>query len=277
MMKQMLMASAILFTGFGVQAQALKTPAPSSTQVLKQDFGLGNIELSYSRPSVKGRKIFGDVVPFGKVWRTGANQATTLTFSDEVSIGGVAIKPGKYGMITIPGATEWTFIITKDLNVTSPSAYKQENDVVRVKAPSYPMPMNVETFTLSFDDVTNTSISLAMIWEKTYVSFPITTDVDKKVMAQIEQAMKADTRPYFNAAAYYYDNNKDLAQAKIWVDKAIESNPDAYWMTLLKARIHNKMGDKAGAKAMAQKTVELATKGKNDDYIKMASELLSSL
>lgn len=271
------MASAIMLAAVATQAQTLKTPAPSTTQLLKQDFGLGNIELSYSRPSVKGRKIFGDVVPFGKVWRTGANQATTLTFSDEVSIGGVALKPGKYGLLTIPGATEWTFIITKDLNVTSPSAYKPENDVVRVKAAAYPMPMNVETFTVSFDDVTNTSINLAMIWEKTYVSFPITTDVDKKVMAQIDQMMKADTRPYYNAAAYYYDNNKDLAQARVWIDKAIEGNPDAYWMTLLKARIHNKMGDKAGAKAMAQKTVELATKGKNDDYIKMGNELLGSL
>jgi hypothetical protein len=276
-MKQILMASAIMLAAVATQAQTLKTPAPSTTQLLKQDFGLGNIELSYSRPSVKGRKIFGDVVPFGKVWRTGANQATTLTFSDEVSIGGVALKPGKYGLLTIPGATEWTFIITKDLNVTSPSAYKPENDVVRVKAAAYPMPMNVETFTVSFDDVTNTSINLAMIWEKTYVSFPITTDVDKKVMAQIDQMMKADTRPYYNAAAYYYDNNKDLAQARVWIDKAIEGNPDAYWMTLLKARIHNKMGDKAGAKAMAQKTVELATKGKNDDYIKMGNELLGSL
>ena len=276
-MKQILMASAIMLAAVATQAQTLKTPAPSTTQLLKQDFGLGNIELSYSRPSVKGRKIFGDVVPFGKVWRTGANQATTLTFSDEVSIGGVALKPGKYGLLTIPGATEWTFIITKDLNVTSPSAYKAENDVVRVKAAAYPMPMNVETFTVSFDDVTNTSINVAMIWEKTYVSFPITTDVDKKVMAQIDQMMKADTRPYYNAAAYYYDNNKDLAQARVWVDKAIEGNPDAYWMTLLKARIHNKMGDKAGAKAMAQKTVELATKGKNDDYIKMGNELLGSL
>lgn len=276
-MKQILMASAIMLAAVATQAQTLKTPAPSTTQLLKQDFGLGNIELSYSRPSVKGRKIFGDVVPFGKVWRTGANQATTLTFSDEVSIGGVALKPGKYGLLTIPGATEWTFIITKDLNVTSPSAYKPENDVVRVKAAAYPMPMNVETFTVSFDDVTNTSINVAMIWEKTYVSFPITTDVDKKVMAQIDQMLKADTRPYYNAAAYYYDNNKDLAQAKVWVDKAIEANPDAYWMTLLKARIHNKMGDKAGAKAMAQKTVELATKGKNDDYIKMGNELLGSL
>jgi len=276
-MKQILMASAIMLAAVATQAQTLKTPAPSTTQLLKQDFGLGNIELSYSRPSVKGRKIFGDVVPFGKVWRTGANQATTLTFSDEVSIGGVALKPGKYGLLTIPGATEWTFIITKDLNVTSPSAYKPENDVVRVKAAAYPMPMNVETFTVSFDEVTNTSINVAMIWEKTYVSFPITTDVDKKVMAQIDQMMKADTRPYYNAAAYYYDNNKDLAQARVWVDKAIEGNPDAYWMTLLKARIHNKMGDKAGAKAMAQKTVELATKGKNDDYIKMGNELLGSL
>ncbi|HSK13827.1 MAG TPA: DUF2911 domain-containing protein, partial [Phnomibacter sp.] len=255
----------------------LRTPQPSTTQTMKQDFGLGNIELNYSRPSAKGRKVMGDLVPFDKVWRTGANQATVLTFSDDVTIGGTAIKPGKYGLLTIPGAREWTIIITKDLNVTSPSAYKQENDVVRVKAPVMNLPAKVETFTIQFANITNTTCDLTILWENTGVALPISTDVDGKVMKQIDDAMNKDTRPYFAAASYYFDNGKDLNKAQEWVDKAIEANPNAFWMTLLKARIHAKKGDKNGAKAACDKTIELAKAAQNDDYIKMATELKNSL
>src|SRR5581483_3064143 len=114
-------------------AQSIKTPPPSPPQFVRQDFGLSNIELSYSRPGVKGRTIFGDLVPYGKVWRTGANQATTLTFGDDVTIGDTKVPAGKYGLLTIPGADEWTIIITRQLDVTQPAAYKQDQDVVRVK------------------------------------------------------------------------------------------------------------------------------------------------
>ncbi len=272
----MLFAVAGLFM-YTAQAQQLRTPAPSTGQTIKQEFGLGTVEVVYSRPSAKGRQVMGNLVPFGKVWRTGANSATTITFSDDVTIGGTSVKAGKYGLLTIPGSTEWTVIITKDLNVTSPAAYKPENDVVRVKAASNPLPMKIETFTIVTGDVTNTSMELGMMWENTYVGFTINTDVDSKVMKQIDDAMNKDTRPYFAAAAYYYDNGKDMAKAREWVDKAIAGNPQAFWMTLLKARIHAKMGDKAGASAMCDKTIELATAAKNDDYIKMATELKASL
>src|SRR3954471_23513267 len=110
----------------------LRTPAPSPTQTIKQDFGLSSIELSYSRPGIKGRKVYGDLVPFGQVWRTGANQATTLTFGEEVNIGGTKIPAGKYGLLSIPEKNTWTLIITKQTDVTSPAAYKKESDVVRV-------------------------------------------------------------------------------------------------------------------------------------------------
>lgn len=272
----MLFAVAGLFM-YTAQAQQVRTPAPSTGQTLKQEFGLGTVEVVYSRPSAKGRQVMGNLVPFGKVWRTGANSATTVTFSDDVTIGGTSVKAGKYGLLTIPGASEWTVIITKDLNVTSPSAYKPENDVVRVKAASNELPMKIETFTMIMGDVTNTSMEIGMMWENTYVGFTINTDVDSKVMKQIDDAMNKDTRPYYAAAAYYFDNGKDMAKAREWIDKAIASNPQAFWMTLLKARIHAKMGDKAGASAMCDKTIELATAAKNDDYIKMASELKASI
>lgn len=258
-------------------AQTLTTPQPSPTQTIKQNFSIGSIELNYSRPGKKGRKIMGDLVPFGKVWRTGANNATTLTFSDDVTIGGVDIKAGKYGLLTIPDAAKWTIIISKDVNVSSPAAYKPENDVVRLQADVVKTPFTVENFTINFANITGSSCNLEMMWENTYVQFPITAPTDTKVMKQIDEVMNKDNKPYFSAASYYYDNGKDLNQALAWVNKAIESNKEAYWMTMLKARIHLKLGDKAAAKAAATSTVDLATKGKNDDYVKMATDLLAGL
>jgi hypothetical protein len=277
-MKKLVVASAMMLCLTGmVNAQALKTPAPSTTQTIKQEFGLGSVELTYSRPSAKGRVVMGDLVPYGKVWRTGANNATTITFSDDVKIGGKDIKAGKYGLLSIPDAKEWTLILTKDLNVTSPSAYNEANDVARVKAVVTTTQMKAETFTMQFQNITSNSCELHVRWENVMVAMPIGMDVDGKVMAQIDQTMNKDNRPYFAAAQYYYDNGKDLKQAKAWADKAVETNPNAFWMTLLNARICAKMGDKGGAKAMAEKTIDLATKAKNDDYIKMANDLLKTL
>lgn len=258
-------------------AQTLNTPQPSPTQTIKQNFGLGTIELSYSRPAKKGRKVMGDLVPFGKVWRTGANNATTLTFSEDVTIGGKEIKAGKYGLLTIPDADKWTVIISKDVNVSSPAAYKEENDIVRVQADVVKTPFTIENFTINFANLTGSSCNVEMMWENTYLNFAITTGTDAKVMKQIDNVMNKDNKPYFNAASYYYDNGKDLNQALAWINKAVEANKDAYWMTMLKARIHLKLGDKAAAKAAATTTIDLATKGKNDDYVKMANELIAGL
>lgn len=261
-------------------SQQFKTPAPSPLQIIKQDFGLGNIELSYSRPGAKGRKVMGDLVPFGKVWRTGANQATTITFSEAVTIGGKELKPGKYGLLSIPGEDEWTLIVTKDVNVTSPADYKQENDVVRYTAKVEKMDDKVETFTMQFNNITSNSADLQIMWDKTMVSLPISTNTDAKVMAQIENTLLKDNRPYFQAASYYYETGKDMKQAMEWVNKAIENykgKNKPLWMYMLKARIAVQLNDKATARASAEKTRELAAEAKNDDYVKMANDLLNTL
>jgi hypothetical protein len=275
-MRKTLLFLPVLFFIMNAGAQ-LRTPAPSPLQTIKQDFGIGNIEVSYSRPGAKGRNIFGNVVPYDKVWRTGANNATTLTFSDNVTIGGKDIKAGKYGLLSIPGKNEWTLIITKDVNVTSPADYKEENDVVRVKVQPTMLASNVETFTMQFGNITNSSIDLQLMWEKTMVSLPITTNTDTKVMTQIENQIIKDNRPFYAAALYYYDNGKDLSLARQWVEKAIDNNAKAYWAHLLKARIALKLGDKETAKTSAQKAKEVATAEKNDDYVRMAGELLAGL
>ncbi len=258
-------------------AQQLSTPQPSPTQTVKQNFSTGNIELSYSRPSKKGRAVFGDLVPYGKVWRTGANGATTLTFSEDVTIGGKEVKAGKYGLLSIPGADKWTLIITKDVTITSPADYKEENDVARVEADVIKMPYPVETFTIGFADMTGSSTNLYLIWDNTRVMLPISTNTEARVMKQINDVMNKDNKPYFSAAQYYYDNGKDLGQALTWVNKAVESNKEAFWIHMLKARILAKQGDKAAAKTAAATVVDLATKAKNDDYVKMANDLIKTL
>ncbi len=275
-MKRILFAGLMLSAALLAEAQ-LKTPAPSPAQTLRQDFGLGNIEISYSRPGVRGRKVFGDLVPYGQVWRTGANSATTLNFSDEVIIGGKNIAPGKYGLLSIPGAKEWIFIISKQTNVTSPADYKADQDVVRVNVAVTKSNTPTETFTLSVQDITNTTCNLVLSWEKQTLTLPIKTEIEAKIMASIEAAMKSEKPPYFNAAMYYLDNGKDLNQALSWFDKAIESNATAFWIQHRRAVCLAKLGRKAEALAQAEKAKQSAADAKNDDYVKLNEKLIAEL
>jgi hypothetical protein len=258
-------------------AQSLVTPQPSTPQTIKQNFGLSTIELSYSRPNAKGRVIFGDLVPFGNVWRTGANSATTLTFGEEVTIGDKKIAAGKYGLLSIPGKNSWILIITKQLDVTSPSAYKAESDLVRVNVNPVANANKIETFTMQFTNVKSSSCELNLQWENTSISLPISTDVDSKVMKQIENIMTKDNLPYYSAAMYYLESGKDLNQALSWFNKAVEQSPSAYYMHHQKANCLAKLGKKQEAIATATKSLELAKAAKNPDYVKLNEDLLKKL
>ena len=276
-MKKLLLVALVAGSFSFANAQQLRTPAPSPAQTIKQDFGLSDIELSYSRPGVKDRKIFGDLVPYGKVWRTGANNATTITFGDEVMIGGKKVPAGKYGLLTIPGEDEWTMIISKQTDVSSPAAYKESEDVVRVKAKPAKVGMKAETFTMQFANVQAESVELHMRWDDLLVSLPITANVEEKVMAQINNLMNKDNRPYFGAAMYYIEKGKDMNQALAWLDKAVEQNPNAFWIHHQRANTLAKLGKKAEAKAAANKSMELAKTAKNDDYVRLNEKLLAEL
>lgn len=267
----------LLFTAQAGFAQGLKLPAPSPSQTIKQDFALSSVEVNYSRPAKNGRTIMGDLVPYNKVWRTGANGATTITFGDDVTFGGKPVKAGKYGLLTIPGAKEWTVILTSSLDVTSPAAYKQENDVARVTVKPVSMNAPVESFMISFDEVKPTSMDLLMLWDKTLIPVKITADIDARVTDQITKAMQSEKKPYFQAALYYFESGKDPKQAQEWIDAAAAQQPDAFWVLYQQARIHAKNGDKAGAKAAAQKSIELAKTAKNDDYVALNNKLLATL
>jgi Protein of unknown function (DUF2911)/Tetratricopeptide repeat len=276
-MKSILLALSMGFAALSANAQQLRTPAPSPGQTIKQDFGLSSIELSYSRPGMKGRKVFGDVRPYGVIWRTGANGATTLTFGEDVTIGGTLVKAGKYGLLSIPDPANWVVIITKQLDVTSPDAYKKEMDVVRVNLKPTTLKEPVETFTMQFANVKPNSCELQLMWENTALSLPISTDVDAKVSAQIKSLMQDDNRPYAAAAQYYLDNGKDLNQALVWFNKAVDQNPKAFWVLHQKANCLAKLGKKEEAKATALKSIEVAKEAKNDDYVVLNEKLLASL
>jgi hypothetical protein len=276
-MKKLFLVLALGSIIYSVDAQNLRTPAPSPTQNVKQDFALSTVELSYSRPSVKGRKIFGDLVPYGKVWRTGANQATTITFGEEVTVGDKKVPAGKYGLLTIPDQNEWTVIITKQLDVTSPANYKQDQDVARVKLKPETLPFAIESFMMVFDNIKPASMDLVILWDNTAVQVPIKADVESKVMTQIDNLMNKDNRPYFSAAMYYMDNGKDLNKALTWLDKAIEQNPKAFWVHHQKANALAKLGKKQEAITSANKSMELAKEAKNDDYVELNQKLLATL
>ncbi|MES2515973.1 MAG: DUF2911 domain-containing protein [Bacteroidota bacterium] len=273
--KTLTVATAIAFSATTAVAQ-LKVPAPSPSGTVKQAVGLSDITIEYSRPSAKGRVIYGDVVPFGKLWRTGANGATKITFGEDVKIEGNAVTAGTYAIYTTPGKDSWEVMLYKDLTLGGNVAdYKKENEVVHFVVKPKALNDKVETFTIDIADITPNSANVELNWEKTRLSFNVTSDIDAKIMKNIETNVINDSRPYFQAASYYYDNNKDLKQASEWTDKAIASNPKAFWMVMLKAKIQAKQGDKKAAIASAEKVITLATEAKNDDYVAMAKKLIN--
>ena len=275
MIKKLLLV-AILFASLATEAQQLRTPAPSPTQTLQQEFGISSMQLIYSRPGMRGRKVFGDLVPYGKVWRTGANQATRIKFSDDVMIGGQPLKAGEYAIYTIPNENDWEIIINKG-SANWGTTYKQEDDILRVKVKSMRLNDAVESFTMQFDNVKATSADLRIMWEKTAVVVPIVTDIDGKVMAQINDLMNRDNRPYFGAAMYYLETGRDVNQAVTWLDKAIEQTPNAFWIYHQKANALAKLGKKEDARKAANKSIELAKAQNNDDYVKLNEKLLAGL
>ncbi len=258
-------------------AQSIPFPQPSPSATVSQSFATSKIEISYSRPGAKGRKVFGDVVPFGKFWRTGANAATTISFGEDVKINGMEVKAGKYGLLSYPGEAEWTIILTKDLNVTSEDGYKKENDVARFMVKPSRLASMVETFTIEIGNLKNNECDLELKWENTAVSLKVTTDYDARITKQIDETMAKDTRPYFGAANYYFENNKDLKKALEWVSKAADANPKAYWVLLLKAKIQKALKDYNGAMATSQQSLDLAKADNNDSYIKNNEKLMAEI
>lgn len=273
--KAMLLLAFTVALNTDLQAQGIKMPQASSSQTITQEFGLGKITLSYSRPNVKGRKIFGGLEPYGSVWRTGANSATVITFTEPVKVGGKELAAGDYGLFTIPGENEWTVIFNKGAKQWGAYEYKEADDVLRIKVKPNKTKEKVETFTMQFANVLPSSAQLQLMWENTALNVDLTTEVDATVMASIDQAMKGEKKPYFQAAQYYYANNKDPKLALEWATAADAGNTKAPWIKLLKGRLQLKNGDKAAAVKTATEGLQIATEIKNPEYIRLHTELLN--
>jgi len=256
-------------------AQGLKMPQPSSSQSITQEFGLGKITLTYSRPNTKGRKIFGALEPYGAVWRTGANSATVITFTDEVTIEGNKVPAGEYALFSIPDAKEWTIILNKATKQWGAYEYKQADDFLRFKVKPAKTSALTETFTMQFANVTASTAELVLAWENTSLTLHLKTDVETRVMANIDEAMKGEKKPYFAAAQYYYENNKDINKALEWINEADKAAPKAYYVKYWKARIQLKKGDKAGAIATAKEGVALAKEAKTDEYVRLNQSVIA--
>jgi len=277
-MKNFIISILAIFTlNTSLNAQGIKTPAPSPTQTIKQDFALSSIEVVYSRPNIRGRVVFGDLAPFGKLWRTGANAATRVTFGEDVKVGGVALKAGTYVLYTIPNKDEWEVIFNKGLNNWGIDGYKAEEDVAKFKVKPIALANSVETFTIEIANLTASSADLEISWEKTAIAIPVTADIDGKITKAIETALAVDSRPYFQAASYYFETGKDLNKALAWADKAVEQTPKAFWIMHLKAKIQAKLGNKAVAIETAKKSIELAKEANNMDYVALNEKLIASM
>lgn len=267
----LLSLTAFYFTATASFAQ-VSLPPISPKATITQKVGLTPVSITYSRPSVQGRKIFGDLVPFGKVWRTGANESTKITFAEPVSLEGHKIPGGKYALYTIPGNDQWTIIIHKDTTHWGSDDYNESADYIRFNVPSSKNPNNVEAFTIDFTNYTQNSADIELLWAKTVVKFRIETEVDSRIMAQLQAAIKAepdkDYSIYYLAAGYLYNQDKDLDQALSWISKSIFISPK-YWTVHLKAKILAKQKKYSAAIQAANESIVLARKARNQDYVKL--------
>lgn len=254
-----------------IQAQ-VQTPALSPLGKVEQRIGLTDVSVEYSRPSKKGRVIFGDVVPYDEIWRTGANAATKITFSDDVTFGGAEVKKGSYALMTKPGKKSWSVMLYPH-NSTSFGSYL-ESDVkpITVTTESIEMPKetDVETFMIGFDGLTNHGGTLYLLWERTFVPVDIKVNTDKTVEASISKVMGGPSaNDYFSAASYYYAEKKDLNKALAWINTSIANGNEKYWVLRTKSLIQAELGDKKGAIETATKSLEMAEKDEDTAYIKM--------
>ena len=271
-MKKMILFLVVVAMTTITQGQ-LKTPAPSPFQKTTQMVGLTEVTLEYSRPSMKGRKIFGGLEDFGKVWRTGANENTKLTFSTDFMVAGNTLKKGTYALYTIPGEKTWDVILYSDAtNWGNPRKWDESKVAAKVTVNPMEMPVDIETFTITFDDLTNTSAVVGIMWERTYVPFQFEVPTDAMVSKQITNIMSGPSaNDMYASAVYYLEADKDIKQAQAWIDKAVEMTSDApkFWYLRQQSLIHAKAGNKKGAIAAAKKSLEYAKKANNSGYVKM--------
>lgn len=275
-MKKLLLVVCLVAFTYTASAQ-ITTPQPSPFSKIEQKVGLTDVTLEFSRPGMKGRTIFGDLVPFGKTWRTGANANTKITFSTDVTVNGQNLKAGSYAIYTVPNKDKWEVMFYADANNWgTPRKWDDSKVAAKASADVQSMPMKIETYTMSFDDLTASSAVIGILWENTYVGVQFEVPTDKAVMKSITSTLNGPSaRDYYNAAVYYSQQGKDIKQASEWMEKAMSmTEKPAFWQLRQQSLIYAKLGSKSKAIATAKKSLELSKVAKNADYIKMNTDSL---
>lgn len=270
-MKKLLLILLAFTTAYTVNAQ-IETPQPSPLSKLEQRVGLTDIAIEYSRPGVKGRKIFGGLEAFDKIWRTGANARTKITFSTDATVDGQVLKAGTYAVFTKPGVETWEVYFYSDYKGGGvPQEWDDSKVVAKTTVKAYPVPFNVETLTLDINNIKTSSATLDLIWEKTYIAVPFEVPTDKVVSEGIDKVMSGPkTGDYYAAAVYYLEAGKDINTAKEWMDKAMSKVKEPrFWQLRQQSLIYAKAGDKKGAIELAKKSLAGAEKSGNSAYVNM--------
>ena len=268
-MRSTILSFCLMVFALGLSAQ-VEVPAPSPKSKVEQKVGLTDVTIEYNRPGVKNRKIFGDLVPYGSMWRTGANASTKITFSNDVMVEGEKLEKGTYALYSVPGEVEWEFIFYKDLSHWGvPREYDETQEALRVMVESEEMPWTFETMIFDINNIRDASATVQLLWESTVVGFDISLNTDEMVEASISKTLAGPGRgDYYSAARYYFSNDKDLEQSLAWIKKANEIDA-RFWQVRLEALIQSKLGNKTEAIAAATKSMMMAEEAGNQDYVRM--------
>ena len=275
-MKKIMLCLAVVGMTFTAKAQ-IQTPQPSPFSKVEQTVGLTDVTLEYSRPNMRARTVFGDLVPYGKVWRLGANTNTKITFTTDVTVEGKELKAGTYALFAIPTENNWEIVFYSSAgNWGAPQELDASKIAAKVSAEVYPMPMNIETFTMSFDDLSSNGATLGIMWASVYVGVKCQVPTDKSVASRIDKIMNGPSAgDYYAAAVYYLQEGKDAKQAKTWIDKAMSMTPKpAFYQLRQQSLIYAKAGDKKGAIDLAKKSLAASKEAGNQDYVKMNTDSL---
>lgn len=278
----------MLFATYEMASAQITLPAPSPAGKVYSKVGLTDVEIEYSRPKAKGRKIFGEgdafLVPFGQIWRTGANSGTIITTSADLEIDGKTLPAGEYMIISMPNKDSWDVMFYGDKSIGgNMAAFKEADVVLKVKGMVSKLTEPVEALTFNISDLSadNTTAAIQLAWENTSVKIPLKTDFDKVVMEAIAKNTTVNPGNYVAAANYYFSTGRDLDQAIAWMDMYLAENPNQFWNIHLKAQMLAKKGDKKSIKAAIATAEESLAKAKAADsdfgYIKRNEDLIAEL
>jgi tetratricopeptide (TPR) repeat protein len=279
-MRKIILMLAVALVNFIVEAQ-VKTPQSSPLAKFEQVVGLTTVQVEYSRPSAKGRTVYGDLVPFGKMWRTGANANTTVSFSEDVKVAGKDLKKGKYALFATPKADSWDLVFYTDTNNWGlPDKWDDGKVALKVTIKPETLNKSVESFSIFLNNLTNDSGVIELSWERTMVTIPFSVPTQEMAMKSIEKTLAGPSAAdYFSSAQYYYQSNGDLNKAINWINNAISNSPKdkdvPFWYLRLKSLIQSKLGDKKGAIASAKESLDLSVKAGNADYEKMNKDSIA--